>query len=264
MITPQELRKTAREKKLPLDLVEKDYVLGWLLYGICSSSRLSNCLAFKGGTALSKVYFPRQWRLSEDLDFTLLGKNTLEDLAPILANDVPNIIAKESDISVVLSKPPFLSSTYLQSRFQYNGPVCKNTVKIEITTEKFLGDVITQEVPQMFDYPSYLVKVYSLETILAEKIRALVERGKIKDYYDVWQLLKTRQCDYVKVREMFLRKCEAKNVGFVGVEQLFPKDLVELLVPHLEVGLTRLSSEPLPSIEVMLAETKVALTTLLF
>jgi predicted nucleotidyltransferase component of viral defense system len=262
MITPQELRKIAREKKLPLDLVEKDYVLGWLLYGICSS-RLSECLAFKGGTALSKVYFPGQWRLSEDLDFTLLGETTLENIAPILSKEVPDLIAKESDISVVLSKPPFLSSTYLQSRFQYNGPVCKNTVKIEITTEKFLGKVVEQGVPQMFDYPPYVVRVYSLETILAEKLRALVERGKIKDYYDVWRLLKTNKCDRAKVRELFLCKCEAKNVEFVGVDNLFPKDLVDLLEPHLEVGLTRLSSEPLPSLEVMLAETKTALTVLL-
>jgi predicted nucleotidyltransferase component of viral defense system len=262
MISPQELRKIAREKKLPLDLVEKDYVLGWILYGICSSS-LSNCLAFKGGTALSKVYFPGQWRLSEDLDFTLLGENNLEDLVTILSNDVPNIITKDSNISVVLSKPPFLNPVYLQSRFQYSGPICKNTVKIEITTEKFLGEIVEQVVPNMFDYPHYLVNVYTLETILAEKIRTLLERGKIKDYYDVWNLLKTQKFDKVKVKELFLRKCEAKNVVFVDVDQLFPKDLINLLKPHLETGLTRLSSEPLPSIDVIITETKTALTTLL-
>jgi len=38
MISPQELRKTAREKGLALDLVEKDYILGWLLFGMTSSS----------------------------------------------------------------------------------------------------------------------------------------------------------------------------------------------------------------------------------
>ncbi|MDR2707857.1 MAG: nucleotidyl transferase AbiEii/AbiGii toxin family protein [Nitrososphaerota archaeon] len=262
MISPQELRKTAREKMLPLDLVEKDYVLGWILYGICSSP-LSNCLAFKGGTALSKIYFPGQWRLSEDLDFTLLGENNLEDFAAILSNDVPNIIAKDSNISVVLSKPPFLNPVYLQSRFQYTGPISKNTVKIEITTEKFLGEVTEQIVPNMFDYPHYLANVYTLETILAEKIRALIERGKIKDYYDVWRLLKTQKWDKVTVKEMFLRKCEAKGVVFVGVDQLFPNDIAEIFKPHLEVGLTRLSSEPLPPIDVIITETKTALTTML-
>ena len=58
MISPQELRKIAREKKLALDLVEKDYVLGWILYGIYSSP-LSKCLAFKGGTALQKFISPQ-------------------------------------------------------------------------------------------------------------------------------------------------------------------------------------------------------------
>ncbi|MDG6995940.1 MAG: hypothetical protein JRN52_08455 [Nitrososphaerota archaeon] len=62
MISAQELRRNARERGLALDLVEKDYALGWLLYGIASSS-ISSRLAFKGGTALSKIYFPGKWRL---------------------------------------------------------------------------------------------------------------------------------------------------------------------------------------------------------
>jgi predicted nucleotidyltransferase component of viral defense system len=106
MMSPQELRKIARERQLALDLVEKDYVLGWILYGIYLSP-LSKYLAFKGGTALSKVYFPSDWRLSEDLDFTILGENSTDDLAAILTTDVPAIIEKNSGISVVLNKPFF-------------------------------------------------------------------------------------------------------------------------------------------------------------
>ena len=52
MIAAQELRRTARERRLALDLVEKDYVLGWILFGVSASS-VSRSLAFKGGTALS-------------------------------------------------------------------------------------------------------------------------------------------------------------------------------------------------------------------
>ncbi|MEW6603112.1 MAG: nucleotidyl transferase AbiEii/AbiGii toxin family protein [Thermoproteota archaeon] len=62
-----------------MDLVEKDYVLGWILYGICSSS-ISDKLTFKGGTSLSKVYFPGRWRMSEDLDFTLLDDTEMPAL----------------------------------------------------------------------------------------------------------------------------------------------------------------------------------------
>ncbi|MDG6997341.1 MAG: nucleotidyl transferase AbiEii/AbiGii toxin family protein, partial [Nitrososphaerota archaeon] len=87
MISAQELRRTARDRGLALDLVEKDYALGWLLYGIAFSS-ISSRIAFKGGTALSKIYFPGEWRLSEDLDFTLLDDGELSELTDSLSNDV--------------------------------------------------------------------------------------------------------------------------------------------------------------------------------
>ena len=68
MIDRRELLEKAREKKLNLMIVEKDYVLGWLLFGFAKNRKL----VFKGGTALSKIYFPRIWRLSEDLDYSII------------------------------------------------------------------------------------------------------------------------------------------------------------------------------------------------
>jgi len=113
MLSPQELRKIAREKKLALDLVEKDYVLGWILYGIYSS-RLSNCLAFKGGTALSKVYFPSDWRLSEDLYFTILGENSIEDLVTIKRWNTKRKTLKMTSILMMLSLGTYGFLTPLQ------------------------------------------------------------------------------------------------------------------------------------------------------
>jgi len=262
MIAPQELRRAARERKLALDIVEKDYVLGWILYSVSSSS-LSKHFAFKGGTALSKVYFPSQWRLSEDLDFTLLGEADWQDIAKSLSEEVPSIMGRESRIPLTLNKIPFTNPNYLQSRFQYIGPVSKNTVKIEVSKERFVGDVLQKEVAQLFDCPRFTVHVYSLENILSEKIRALLERGKVKDYYDVWRLLKTESFDYDKVRKLFLQKCKAKEMAFSGVGQFFPSGLVRTLEPYLKVGLTRLSADPLPPLETMIAELKSCLAEIL-
>lgn len=61
MITADEVKKAARNKGFPAGVVEKDYALTWLLYGVYNSE-LKDVLAFKGGTALSKVYFPNFWR----------------------------------------------------------------------------------------------------------------------------------------------------------------------------------------------------------
>jgi len=38
------------------------------------------------------------------------------------------------------------------------------------------------------DYPSFRVKTESIEEIFAEKLRAIIERTKCRDYYDVWRL----------------------------------------------------------------------------
>jgi predicted nucleotidyltransferase component of viral defense system len=67
LIDRRELLEKARQKGLNLMMIEKDYVLGWLLCGFAKEKNL----VFKGGTALSKIYFPKIWRLSEDLDFSL-------------------------------------------------------------------------------------------------------------------------------------------------------------------------------------------------
>jgi len=59
LIDKRELLARARERRLPLMMIEKDYVLGWVLFGMM---RIPG-LVFKGGTVLAKVYFPRTWRL---------------------------------------------------------------------------------------------------------------------------------------------------------------------------------------------------------
>ena len=93
MISLPELRKISRERKLALELIEKDYTIGWILFGISSSS-LSDELVFKGGTALSKVYFPLGWRLSEDLDFTISERSDLRNISIKLIEELPSIVEK--------------------------------------------------------------------------------------------------------------------------------------------------------------------------
>ena len=66
----------------------------------------------------------------------------------------------ESRIPLTLNKIPFTNQNYLQSRFQYIGPVSKNTVKIEVSKEKFVGDVLQKEVAPVFDCPRFTVHVY--------------------------------------------------------------------------------------------------------
>lgn len=69
MITKQEIIDFSHEINLPSNVIEKDYVLGWLLAGIANHADLFNTWIFKGGTCLKKCYF-KEYRFSEDLDYT--------------------------------------------------------------------------------------------------------------------------------------------------------------------------------------------------
>ena len=51
------------------EVLERDYLLSWVLAGIDAVPELKRTLVFKGGTALKKCYFG-DYRFSEDLDFS--------------------------------------------------------------------------------------------------------------------------------------------------------------------------------------------------
>ena len=63
------LEEARRDTGLSWEIIEKDYILSWVLAGIATNKELQNGLIFKGGTALKKCYFGN-YRFSEDLDFT--------------------------------------------------------------------------------------------------------------------------------------------------------------------------------------------------
>ena len=68
MISQREVQRMAYERQVPEQMIERDYVLTWLLGAVASPQQTLRLVA-KGGTALKKLYFA-DWRYSEDLDFT--------------------------------------------------------------------------------------------------------------------------------------------------------------------------------------------------
>ena len=86
MIPKRELADLRAEWQLSQDVIEKDYLLGWLLAGIANHEVLRRTWIFKGGTCLRKCYY-ETYRFSEDLDFTIIdgGPEEPDDLMSIFA-----------------------------------------------------------------------------------------------------------------------------------------------------------------------------------
>ena len=65
------LQEARKRLGVPWEILERDYLLSWILAGIAQHDSLRDKLVFKGGTALKKCYFG-EYRFSEDLDFSSL------------------------------------------------------------------------------------------------------------------------------------------------------------------------------------------------
>ena len=87
-------------------------------------------------------------------------------------------------------------------------------LKIEFSSENFVGLIIKKDVPKVYDYADFSILSYSINNILSEKMRTILQRGKLRDYYDVWKLLKTTKFRPDYIRDMFAKKCQTKGVEF--------------------------------------------------
>ena len=75
--------------------------------------------------------------------------------------------------------------------------------------------------------------------------------------------MKTIQFRPDYIRELFSKKCHSKGVDYSGIEQFFTQNLIDNLETYMEVGLTRLTSEDLPDLKVMLSELRSNLANIL-
>ena len=136
------LRRVARSTGFDTAMLEKDYALSWLLCGAYSSS-LRGYLVFKGGTALRKIFFP-EWRLSEDLDFTIARGIDPDDVK----KDFEDAFSRVKEIAFAFkSFSPGQQAIFAD--VQYMGPLgFKNRIAIDISLrERMVLEPLTSSHP---------------------------------------------------------------------------------------------------------------------
>lgn len=254
MIDRRELLARARQRRLPLGMIEKDYVLGWALFGLMRVPGL----VFKGGTALAKVYFPEAWRLSEDLDLVAAPEQWEG-----LADGIPEALAATTSSSGIelTVRSRHLNPGYLQLKVQYSGPLGRNWLKIDVTPDPPMDTILSRPLSRTYsDYPEFSVRVETIEEILAQKLRALVQRKKVRDYYDVWRILQ-QPVDRARAARLFARKLESRGIAWKGTDGVFPGSLEATLAGYWQKELGRLV-HPVPDMAAVLGQLKAGLVWL--
>lgn len=198
VISKQELLQLRAEWQLDVGVIEKDYVLGWVLVAISAEPSLAEHWIFKGGTCLRKCYY-ETYRFSEDLDFTVIdgGPENPNDLTAIFER-VAEWLQQESGIDLLVETGSFVQRRNLrgnqtiQGRLAYRGPNPQPTLpklKLDATSDEALVEtpVLRSVIHPYGDspLPTDGVRCYSLAELAAEKTRALAERCRPRDLYDV-------------------------------------------------------------------------------
>jgi len=210
MITDTQLRQLARELDVRLGYAEKNYVNSWILWAIYTSPYGDNLL-FKGGTALSKLYFPETWRYSEDLDFGVEGtyRGSQEELQDALEDATR---ASGIDFSVTkhreLQKAEY-PTHYVDIDIQYNAVLGhRNTTSLDVMIDEYVAFDSVNHRHSYQDVTEFGLTAYSREEIFAEKLRALYQRSQARDYYDLYRMISEANIDDSVVLPAFIRKCE--------------------------------------------------------
>ena len=258
MIKPGEIQQKARKVGVRDQQIEKDYVLSWILQGIANHEQISQELPFKGGTVLKKIYF-KDYRFSEDLDFTLLNNDISNDKLLEWFSEVFDYIKEEANIPLEIITRNEHHDGGINFYISYIGPLgglgAQKRVKVDISrSEKLAFKPVSKTVILEYtDQEDHQLLCYSLEEVLIEKLRSVMQRMQARDFYDVWYLLEIQKMNLEFLTNEFKEKCESKKLN----PEDFHRKLVQR-IPQYKARWTKSISEQihnLPSFEQVERET---------
>jgi predicted nucleotidyltransferase component of viral defense system len=258
LIDKREILAIAAQTSLGPQVVEKDYVLGWMLAGIYAHEELADSWVFKGGTCLKKCFF-ETYRFSEDLDFTLRDEAHLDEafLKRVFA-EVGAWIYDETGIEVPADQQEFeilrnpRGNLSCQGKLSYKGPISPTRplprIKLDLTADEriVLPPVRADIFHPYSDLPEEGIEVLAYDYVeaFAEKFRALGERTRPRDLYDVVNLY--RNAGARPEQQQFITVLREK-CAFKGIELPRLADLE----PHrdaLEAGWVHMLNHQLPAL----------------
>ncbi|MFY9346043.1 MAG: nucleotidyl transferase AbiEii/AbiGii toxin family protein [Planctomycetota bacterium] len=203
--------------------VEQDLVICRALVELFSRPAIADAVVFRGGTALHKLVLPTPGRYSEDID---LVQAAAGPIGPVL-----DAIRQVLDpwLGVPTRKQSAAGAT-LAYRFEGSGlPVQVMRLKVEINTREHghVRALARRElrVANPWFTGSVAVVTYNDIELLATKLRALYQRKKGRDLFDLWQALTALDVDDVGLVEVFAEYL--KRAGLRVTRAEFERNLAQ-------------------------------------
>lgn len=178
--------------------VEQDLIIQRALIALFSDEFIKERLAFRGGTALHKLFLFPAARYSEDIDLVQVKAEPFGTIIDSIREQLsflgkPKIKQKEHNNTIVYT---ILSEDDVPIK-----------LKIEVNTREHFSVYGLQDIPvkldSEWDNGEAFVPTYGLDELLATKLRALYQRKKGRDLFDLWYALNNADVNVEKVIEAF-------------------------------------------------------------
>jgi predicted nucleotidyltransferase component of viral defense system len=192
------LLNLARERNQPNDLLLTRYALERLLYRL-STTKHRERFVLKGAMLMT-TWFEDPFRPTRDLDLLGFGDPDPQAMLALFRE----VLTVEADDGVVFDVKG-LAVDLIREELEYGGLRIKTDAKIagasvRIVVDVGFGDAIEPDATELapsvlLDLPAPRLRAYSRETVIAEKLQAMVALGRVnsrmKDFYDIWLLSRT-------------------------------------------------------------------------
>jgi len=186
MLTRKQIEKIALKNRVSLFTQERDYIQAAFL-SLLYSKTMS--FVFKGGTCLRMAYGSP--RYSEDLDFnSALDENEAYSALETAAKGLEYFGIRGEVRNKRMSRSGFGFTLSYKGPLYEGRDITKGLVRIDVSLrgESVSEDRITVRT-EYDDVKTFIISAASLDHVFAEKVRALLVRGKARDLFDLWFLM---------------------------------------------------------------------------
>lgn len=229
------LLNLAKKENLDFQLIIIRFLHERLLYRL-SKSDFSDHFILKGGAF---VYAMQGLKSRPTLDIDLLGRHIANDKETIC--DAFRKICGMIENDEVLFRPESVFGEIITQTDKYRGirvfvDTEFDTIRQRLQIDVGFGDIVTPSVQEL-EYPVLLedldvpvLLAYSIETVIAEKFHAMIElsqaNSRMKDFYDLYELLTTTNPDIEMLRAAIIATFENRKTIFVNNHSLFTEEFV--------------------------------------
>lgn len=182
--------------------VEQDLLICRCLVAIYSDEFLASQLAFRGGTALHKLYLSPQPRYSEDIDLVQINPGPIKDILYRLG-EVLDFMPDR------VTKPKRYNNTMLFRMESEFPPVVPIRLKVEINCYEHFDVLGLVKKPFSVENSWFTgqaeLTTYNFNELLGTKMRALYQRKKGRDLFDLYVGLTEGRYDVDEIIQCYNR-----------------------------------------------------------